>query len=178
MTDDTQTTELLPCPFCGVKAEYLPNPSGLLIVHDEECCPCEGVHSTSSWNTRTPPTDPTCKDGEQGGDELNLMLETLLNHKEVMPKKNFTPLEYRQWMNEKTVLLQEMWSLVTNTQSPIRTALAKPKTVEASDDLRKQLIYKSSVYKQGSLHHAEIVEDRKRLLYDLKEQGYKITKDS
>lgn len=46
----TTPSELMPCPFCGGKAEQLHG----FYVQDVQCKICGAIADTDKWNTRTP----------------------------------------------------------------------------------------------------------------------------
>lgn len=70
-------------------------------------------------------------------DALSEALIALIDHREALPTKNFTPKEYRDWDNEKIYLLNNVWTATVRkkTKHEIRKALSA-QSVDV-DSLRK-----------------------------------------
>lgn len=104
---------------------------------------------------------------EKALEALTDALVNLINHREIMPDKNFTPAEYRAWDNEKSHLMHIVWTATVGKRSleAIKEAL-QPKAVDV-DDLC-EVLYKDL----GLDKHIEKVVVRTAVENHLQAQGY------
>jgi hypothetical protein len=172
--------ELLPCPFCGGKAEYVEPSEDYYHGHDGyfECsvCMCSRLETAEQWNTRATVTpsdraaalewfEETLGYGLKGAEDLYPMevntIRAALQHHEVMEMK----IQFLQQQIDKTAATNlELSKKLSNRQQPDDCKTCNTYAAQGLEMMRR--------LEENKAHHGDLVKalERQRDIYKRKLQ--------